>query len=270
MDPGEFAALHVPALEADEVRFNALISAIVSAKNGPEGFRRWTLGAAGHCAVQRPGREVQLGNLDEAECRELARATAGIDYSGVSGSGETPRTFVEQATALGARFEDPIPLRIHILSGAPRYPGAPGAARQVTAADAPLLLEWMTAFRREALPHDPPLQPSDAEKAAAGGRFFFWTVEEKPVSMAALMRRLRQTGAISAVYTPPGQRGRGYAGSVTAAVAERIFAEGRRAACLHTDLRNPVSNRCYARIGFTPHCEAWHHVRNGRGPTLRI
>jgi RimJ/RimL family protein N-acetyltransferase len=73
-------------------------------------------------------------------------------------------------------------------------------------------------------------------------------------------------GAISVVYTPPEQRGRGYAGSVTAAAADRIFAEGRTA-CLHADRRNPISNRCYARIGFRPHCEAWHYRRssgNGR------
>jgi predicted GNAT family acetyltransferase len=33
-------------------------------------------------------------------------------------------------------------------------------------------------------------------------------------------------------YTPPQLRGRGYAGSVTAAVLERIFTEGKIAACL--------------------------------------
>jgi predicted GNAT family acetyltransferase len=82
-----------------------------------------------------------------------------------------------------------------------------------------------------------------------------------PVSVAAIVRRLQHTGAISSVFTPPEQRGRGYAGSVTAAVADRIFAEGRSAVCLHTDLRNPISNRCYARIGFRPHCDAWHYLR---------
>jgi len=62
--------------------------------------------------------------------------------------------------------------------------------------------------------------------------------------MAAIARRVRRTGAISSVYTPPEQRGRGYAGSVTAAVVERLFAEGKRAICLYSDLRNPLSNRC--------------------------
>jgi predicted GNAT family acetyltransferase len=77
--------------------------------------------------------------------------------------------------------------------------------------------------------------------------------------MAAIVRRLRHTGAIGAVYTLPAHRGRGYAGSVTAAVAERIFAEGKTAVCLYTDLRNPMSNRCYAKIGFQPYCDSWHY-----------
>jgi RimJ/RimL family protein N-acetyltransferase len=262
MDLAEFAALHTPALQADEVRFNQLIPAIAAAQlERPADFRHWTLGAPGHCAIQRPGRAILLGNLDAAECRDLAGATMEIDYPGVVGSDRTPGHLVECARALGVRFEDPIPQRIHVLSSAPCYPGAPGAARTATSADAPLLFEWLAAFHREAVPHDPPFEWAGAETAAASGRYLFWMVGGVPVSVAAIVRRLQHTGAISSVFTPPEQRGRGYAGSVTAAVADRIFAEGRSAVCLHTDLRNPISNRCYARIGFRPHRDAWHYLR---------
>ena len=138
MGLAEFAELHVPALEADEVRFNLQIAAIASAlKEKPAGFRHWALGAPGHCAIQWPGRAIVLGNLDQAECRELAKATMQIAYRGVVGSDHTAHWFVEHATAMGVHFEDPIPQRIHALSGAPRYPGADGSARPVRAADAP-------------------------------------------------------------------------------------------------------------------------------------
>jgi predicted GNAT family acetyltransferase len=79
--------------------------------------------------------------------------------------------------------------------------------------------------------------------------------------MAGIERRTRHAAAIAGVYTPPALRGRGYAGSVTAAVVERIFAEGKTAACLYTDLRNPSSNRCYAKIGFKLACRSWHYPR---------
>ena len=70
-----------------------------------------------------------------------------------------------------------------------------------------------------------------------------------------------QAAAIAVVYTPPPLRGRGYAGSVTAALVEKAFAEGKSMACLYTDLRNPFSNRCYAKIGFKPVCDAAHISR---------
>ena len=265
MDLAEFAELHVPALEADEVRFNLLIAAIASAlKENPAGFRHWALGAPGHCAVQWPGRAIVLGNLDQAECRELAKATMQMAYPGVVGSDQTSHWFVEHATAMGMPFEDPIPQRIHALSGAPHYPGVAGSARAVLAADAALLFEWLVAFHQQTVPHDPPPEQANVEKAAASGRFLFWTVDGQPVSVAAIARRLRHTGAISAVYTPPERRGRGYARSVTAAVADRLFAEGKTTVCLYTDLRNPISNRCYAKIGFSAHCDSWHYLRRSR------
>ncbi len=45
------------------------------------------------------------------------------------------------------------------------------------------------------------------------------------------------------------------------AVMERLFAEDKTTICLYTDLRNPISNRCYAKIGFKPYCDSWHYLR---------
>jgi hypothetical protein len=92
MDLGEFVELHVPALEVDEVRFNLQIAAIASAvKERPVGFRHWTLGGPGHCAIQWSGRAILLGNLDRAECQELAQATKQIEYPGAVGADRTAR-----------------------------------------------------------------------------------------------------------------------------------------------------------------------------------
>jgi predicted GNAT family acetyltransferase len=119
----------------------------------------------------------------------------------------------------------------------------------------------MLAFAVEAVPHDPPMTTDSLVRLAGEERHMFWIVDDEPVAMAGIARRLRTHAAISAVYTPPSRRGRGFAGCITAAVAERIFAEGRRAACLYTDLRNPASNRCYVKIGFEPVCESWVYPR---------
>jgi predicted GNAT family acetyltransferase len=115
--------------------------------------------------------------------------------------------------------------------------------------------------RIEAVPHDPVPSREELERVAGEGRYTFWIAEGRPVSMAGMVRRLRNSAAITGVYTPPELRGRGYAGSVTAVVVERIFAEGKTIACLYTDLKNPFSNRCYTKVGFKPVCTSLHFYR---------
>jgi RimJ/RimL family protein N-acetyltransferase len=259
----EFARFHLPALELDEVRFNVHIPVIESArKSFPEGFRYWTLGAPGHYATQSPGWSILLGALDRDECKKLARLTKDEGYPGVMGSGGTADWFMKEAELLGITFGKIIAQRIHALMEFPQYPGADGSARPVTEADTALLFDWIKEFHREALPYEPQPQREEADRRAASGNYFFWMVNGEPVSMAAIVRRTKNAAAIGAVFTPPAYRGRGYAGSITAALCECIFAGGKSAACLYTDLDNPYSNRCYAKIGFRPHCGSTLHLRS--------
>jgi RimJ/RimL family protein N-acetyltransferase len=228
-------------------------------QNPPAGFAFWSLGKPGHCAIRSPGRPILLGDLNWAECHRLAEEPSS-DLCGAVGADDRPHWFAERACALGAKFDPPIPQRINVLNGPPRCPEVWGSVREVTVADATLLFEWFTAFQQEAVPHDPAPVRDLVEKAAGSGRFMFWTVDDRPVSMAGIARRLRHTGCIAPVYTPPDQRSRGYAGAATAAVVERLFTEGKTTTCLFTDLRNPRSNRCYAKIGFRPYCDAWLYL----------
>lgn len=259
----EFIADHVAALERDEVRHNLILANLDRLARGlAPGVRCWTLGAPGACAVQTPGWPIVLGELKQEQCHALAEATVVLDYPGVVGPDQTARWFAAHAAALSLTFSEPVPQRIHALNEAPAYPGASGHARVVDASSADLYADWVIAFLREAVPHDPVPSREWIRAAAAEGHSLLWVVDGEPVSTASIARRTRQTAAISRVYTPPRLRGQGYAGSVTAALVDRIFAEGRTAACLYTDLRNPISNRCYANIGFKPVCASWHFPRS--------
>jgi RimJ/RimL family protein N-acetyltransferase len=249
-------------LERDEVRHNLILAILdrLAAGHAPD-LRRWTLGPPGACAVQTPAYPVVLGELTPAQCRALADETRDLDYPGVVGPDETAQWFAERATERGLTFLEPIPQLIHELRDQPTYPGVPGQARVVGRDDAELLADWTMDFLREAVPHDPLPSRKRLMQNAAERRHQLWIVDGEPVSMSGIVRRTRHVAAIGSVYTPPRLRGRGYAGSVTAAVAERIFAEGKAAACLYTDLRNPASNRCYAKIGFKPACPSRHYPR---------
>jgi len=262
MEPREFAAYHAPALEQDEIKHNVILGVLGRLETlDVSDLGLWTIGPPGACAIQWPGFSIVLGEVTQAQCRALAEETRAHDHPGVVGPDLTALWFVERAIELGHTFLEPMPQQIHALRAKPKYPGAPGHARTVTAADAELFLDWMLAFTREAVPHDPPPTRERTQRPIDEGRFQFWIVDGEPVSMAGIMRRTRHTATIAGVYTPPALRGRGYAGSVTAAVVEAVFAEGRTAACLYIDLRNPASNRCYAKIGFAPVCESWMYPR---------
>jgi RimJ/RimL family protein N-acetyltransferase len=257
----EFRVLHEPALARDEVKHGLILNILAQAGGGGAvELLHWTLGDPSQCAVKMGRHSIVLGALEETQSRRLAELTSQIDYPGVIGLDLTAQWFADRAVELGRQFLDPEPQQIHALTDAPRYPAAAGFARPVKAEDSAMFIDWMLAFRREAVPHDPPLAAEELE-TMADKDYLFWIDNGRPVSMAGIVRRRKTSAAITGVYTPPELRGRGYAGSVTAATVERIYAEGRTIACLYTDLRNPFSNRCYAKIGFRPVCTSLHFLR---------
>ena len=261
MEIKDFAQYHAPALETNEARHNLILAIVARAVSDPAyALRTWSLGAAGACAVQNPRWPIVLGELQEQQCCALAEQVRDIDFPGVVGPDRTASWFADCAGEFGISFAEPIPQQIHAIRSSPNYPGAFGVSRPVTPSDTTLVAKWLLAFSQEATPHDPTPSREKLEKAAGNGQYLFWTVNREPVSIAGIVRRTKHGAAIADVYTPPGLRGRGYAGSVTAALVERIYTEGKLFVCLYTDLRNPFSNRCYAKVGFTPICKSWHYA----------
>ena len=74
----------------------------------------------------------------------------------------------------------------------------------------------------------------------------------RPVAMAAAVGPTPGGIRISAVYTPPAERRRGYATALVAALGRAQLEVGRRFCLLDTDLANPTSNAVYRRIGYRP------------------
>jgi GNAT superfamily N-acetyltransferase len=258
----EFAARHMPALEADEARYNLILGLVAAALKSPEpSLRYWSLGEGGACAIQTPGKPLALGAVGEGACRRFAEMCRNDDFPGVGGSGDTALRFAEHAAGLGIAFSERIPLQILALRGPPRAPVVEGEARPLAAGDTDIFCEWRAAFAREATPWEPLGDRKVLEDAATRGTHLLWVVDGAPVAIASIGRRTQNAAVINGVYTPPERRGRGYAAALTAALVDRGYAEGKAFACLYVDQRNPASNRCYAKLGFAPVCEAWHCVR---------
>jgi predicted GNAT family acetyltransferase len=152
----------------------------------------------------------------------------------------------------GARARTEQETRLHRLGTlVPPTPAPPGRARVAGPADRELLLGWQEGFFRDVGQRDHGGARLLDDALAQGGRTL-WEVDGEPVAMAGSTPPEGGAVRVVSVYTPPGLRGRGYAGAATAAVSRAALDSGASAVLLFTDLANPVSNRLYARLGYVP------------------
>jgi predicted GNAT family acetyltransferase len=140
---------------------------------------------------------------------------------------------------------------------APRPPANGGRVRVADGGDVALILDFSDDFNRE-IGTTTPSARATTEARVRAGDFVVWETD-RVVSMAAIARRTPGGAAVAYVYTPPAERGRGYASAVVTALTARIHADGRLA-CLFTNLANPTSNKIYQAIGYRPvsDVEEWH------------
>lgn len=68
--------------------------------------------------------------------------------------------------------------------------------------------------------------------------------------MAAVARPTLHGITVNLVYTPPEQRGRGFASNCVAALSQRMLDGGYQFCTLFTNLANPTSNDIYQQIGY--------------------
>ena len=200
---------------------------------------------------------IVIGALDENQCRRLAELTASTSYPGVIGPGLPRNGLPDRASELGLIPGTREAANSRTQRNAP-LPGSRGYARTVTDQDAPLFAEWMMAFHQEAVLHDPVQRAGNLSACRAQVVFCFGLtanlagVDSWNRASAAELRR--HHGRLYAAAS----RGRGYAGSVTAATVGAFTRPERKIACLYRPSNNPISNRCYATIGFTPVCKSLH------------
>ena len=145
-------------------------------------------------------------------------------------------------------------------------PRPPGQARVAGTDDRSLLIAWSEAFHREAQGGPENMVGMVDDRLSYRG-LTLWEDAGQPVSMAGLTRMAAGQVRVGPVYTPPGLRGRGYAGAVTCVVSQAALDAGAGQVLLFTDLANPTSNALYQRLGYEPVEDraAWSFHRSPAG-----
>lgn len=208
-------------------------------------------------AVMTPPRRLILSTFAAKAMAALVRFLLEAEASipGVVGPASAARAF-------SACWAEAVPnaapreterMRVFEARTVADVPVAAGALRSANMDDLPLVARWMDAFSQEALGE--PADLAGAEKSTkrfiAEGHLYIWDCNG-PVSMAKSARPLTNGVTVNAVYTPPEQRGKGYATSCVAALTAKLLSTRYSFCCLFADLANPTSNRIYAKIGYVP------------------
>jgi predicted GNAT family acetyltransferase len=181
-----------------------------------------------------------------------------VAVPGVNSSAEVARKFALKWSELsGCSYRVQMAHRIYELRQVTNETRAAGRLREPNQSDDALLREWRAAFSIDAEGMD----PGQAREAAAlplphSRRLLLWEVEHTAVSMAGFAGPTPNGIRVAWVYTPPENRGKGFAGACVAALSQKLLDDGRKFCFLYTDLANPISNHVYQRIGYEPVTDA--------------
>jgi len=266
-DAAAFLAEADDLLLADEARHNLILGVAGTVRDAPELYPLrmfWLVRHGGEVVgaamrtppynliLARPASEQALAALAEAVSDELP---------GVVGAVPESEEFAELwAANAGARARTHMRQGVYALEHVEPPPPASGSPRVATPDDRELVLSWWLAFGDEVLHEGGPGRDNaaamiDHRLSSPSAGIVLWEDGGEPVSLAGWGGRTPNGIRVGPVYTPPELRGRGYASSLTAELAQRLldgrlFDGGRRFCFLYTDLANPTSNAIYERIGY--------------------
>lgn len=127
--------------------------------------------------------------------------------------------------------------RIYQLDAVTAVQGVPGTLRRAGDADRDLLIAWAVAFYMEADHHTDPQRTRslaernvDARLHANPMGYYLWS-NGAPVSLAGCNGPTAHGIRIGPVYTPPEQRGHGYASAAVAALSQLMLNRGFQPVC---------------------------------------
>jgi predicted GNAT family acetyltransferase len=210
-------------------------------------------------ALRTPPRNVVLSEVDDTTAIKLVvdDLVARGEEPGVVGPAAVARKAAGLWTqATGRPHRLGLHQRVFRLSRVVPARQVEGTMRVAGPADRDLLVAWGRAFNDEALPPDEhapdPAAVVDAWLTLGTKRLYLWEVDGRPVSWAGVGGRTPNGTRVGPVYTPPEERGRGYASALVAAASQAALDEGLAFCFLFTDLANPTANRIYQAIGYEP------------------
>jgi predicted GNAT family acetyltransferase len=262
----------------DEARHNLALGVAAFTRDHPEVYtelRGWVVCEAGDvvgAALRTPPYNLVLARPRVGRALEALAGVIADELPGVVGAvPEVDRFAAAWSARHGLMPSTRFDQRIYALENLVPPNDVEGVVRLAGVDDRALVLEWMTAFTREALHGSDDAgrieRSIDARLGPEGaGGICLWEAEGETVSLAGFGGPTPNGLRIGPVYTPPEHRGHGFGSAVTAAASQIALDRGKRFCFLYTDLANPTSNAIYVRIGYRPVCDSREIAFSGRPP----
>jgi predicted GNAT family acetyltransferase len=263
----DFLSAAGPWLTEREAEHNLILGIAGTARDYPELFGTPYLATVSGdedrfvaAILRTPPWNVILSEVDDPRALDLVVADLRqADLPGVVGPPDAALAFAERwVQARGGQPRTAMEERVFELTQVIQPEPVPGRLRLAARDERPLLVEWITAFGREALGEQ------DASRVGASvddwldgkGRLLWLWDDDGPKSLTGVGGLTPHGIRIGPVYTPPEERRKGYASALVAAVSQAQLDAGRRFCFLYTDLANPTSNKIYQAIGYRPVTDA--------------
>lgn len=258
-DASEAIARAGAFLRTDPVRNNVICTLLDARAASGTPIRFWwatTDGEVAGAVFQSPSTfPALLSNVREEIAAALARAV--VDIPGIGGPAAAAASFAgEHATATRRPARPLEGQRLYEIERVTMPAGVAGIRRLATEQDQDVVTAWVAGFGRDTgLASREPSDPAaEARRVIASGRLHLWEIDGQPRCCTVAQHPAHGVVRVGFVYTPPEQRGNGFASALVAEVSDEVLAGGERC-ILYTQLENPTSNAIYQRLGYRPVAE---------------
>ncbi len=210
-------------------------------------------GATTAICIQTRRENVMLSHMTNEQAAALAAycRKQELSVAGASGPAGAVREFCARYSSAPVKVL--MSNRILQLTQVTPPRPAPGTMRVAGSADIKTVKRFFHDFHVECIPDELPTEEkltAIIEDRIARQTVFLWETEGRVVCSAHTTRPTRAGMSIGPVYTPPSERGKGYASNLMAVLSQRLLDGGKRFCVLFTDTGNPTSNRIYESIGY--------------------
>lgn len=221
-------------------------------------------------ALQTPPMNLVISESENRPLKVLAQYLKSnqLKFPGVVGPASSSEMFAKMwSRECNCQFELGMGQMIYRINEVEIPQQTEGSLRLAKLNEISLIASWLVEFGNEALPPNERKSFEErlphAEWVIQNQNAYVWEVGGVPVAMAHVGRPTKNGISVSAVYTPPINRKKGYASALVAHLSQRMLDSGKEFCVLYTDLANPTSNKIYQKIGYRAVAESKHFIFQG-------